>query len=171
MARPRRELMVALVTLMLSSFFVVYLWIGADGNPWSGVSQITVPLAVISFVAVLAGIHLVQAMAGLRHATRSASPGNDTPAPAADDTANSAEYKPNSWRAIVLVAWTLLYIVALPLVGYLVGTIAYVGGLAGLFGNRRPLPIVLLMAILPLAILFFFERYMTVLLPAGRLFQ
>jgi hypothetical protein len=73
-------------------------------------------------------------------------------------------------RAGGLFGLTALYIAALPWTGYLATSALYFGAASLLFGNRRPVSIVVAMIVVPLALLLFFEKYMIVLLPAARLF-
>ncbi|MDX1375406.1 MAG: tripartite tricarboxylate transporter TctB family protein [Burkholderiales bacterium] len=73
-------------------------------------------------------------------------------------------------RVALLFALTVLYIAALPWTGYLLSSVLYFGAASLVFGNRRPLSIVVAMVAVPLALLLFFEKYMIVLLPSARLF-
>jgi uncharacterized membrane protein len=73
-------------------------------------------------------------------------------------------------RVALLFVLTVLYIVALPWAGYLLSSVLYFGAASLIFGNRRPLSIVVAMVAVPLALLLFFEKYMIVLLPSARLF-
>jgi putative tricarboxylic transport membrane protein len=73
-------------------------------------------------------------------------------------------------RVSVTIVATVLYVVALPWLGYLVSSAAYFGALSLLFGNRRPVSIVVAMILIPVALFLFFEKYMIVLLPSARLF-
>lgn len=73
-------------------------------------------------------------------------------------------------RVAATIVATVLYVVALPWLGYLISSAAYLGVLSLLFGNRRPLSVVVAMILVPAALFLFFEKYMIVLLPSARLF-
>jgi hypothetical protein len=73
-------------------------------------------------------------------------------------------------RVALLFGLTVLYIVVLPWTGYLLSSALYFGAASLLFGNRRPVSIVVAMIAVPLALMLFFEKYMVVLLPSARLF-
>ncbi len=72
-------------------------------------------------------------------------------------------------RVVAMVAWTAIYIAALPWTGYLATTAAFLIGANLLFGNRRPGTIVAVSVIIPILLLLFFEKFMVVLLPSARL--
>jgi len=91
------------------------------------------------------------------------------PAPAQDAPPDPDRAGAGSRVAATIVA-TVLYVVALPWLGYLVSSAAYFGALSLLFGNRRPVSIVVAMILVPAALFLFFEKYMIVLLPSARLF-
>jgi len=74
-------------------------------------------------------------------------------------------------RVFVVVALTIVYIAALPWFGYLLSSSIYFGGLSLMYGNRNLLSILVVMVAVPLFLMFFFEKFMIVLLPSARLFQ
>jgi hypothetical protein len=59
----------------------------------------------------------------------------------------------------------------MPWFGYIAASALFVGALAWLFGNRRPLAILILMIATPFALSFFFQKAMVVYLPASSLFE
>lgn len=74
-------------------------------------------------------------------------------------------------RVSSLIVLIVLYITALPWLGFLIATAVLVAGASLLYGNRRPLSIIGVMVFLPAGLLLFFEKYMIVLLPSARLFE
>lgn len=162
MVRAVREIVVAAALLAASLFFLVHLIRATDWGMMAALSPTSMPLFVISLVVILSLLLLLSACLRWRVQLKVAPP-------TADQSADTADV--SAWRGTALLVWSVLYLVALPWAGYLLSTIAYTGGLAGLFGNRRPLSILLLMLLVPVLLLFFFERYLRIWLPAGRLFQ
>jgi len=73
-------------------------------------------------------------------------------------------------RVVGTIIATAAYIAALPWVGYLISSMAYFSAMSLMFGNRRLGSILFAMIIVPATLYLFFEKYMLVLLPAGRLF-
>ncbi|MFV2035882.1 MAG: tripartite tricarboxylate transporter TctB family protein, partial [Halocynthiibacter sp.] len=55
-------------------------------------------------------------------------------------------------RVVVVIALTIVYITALPWFGYLLSSSLYFGGLSLMYGNRRPVPILVVMIAVPLAL-------------------
>jgi len=74
-------------------------------------------------------------------------------------------------RVAIVTAQTIAYIAALPWFGYLLSSGLYFGGLSLMYGNRKPIPILVAMICVPLFLMLFFEKYMIVLLPSARLFE
>jgi hypothetical protein len=72
---------------------------------------------------------------------------------------------------LALIVWTALDLALMPWLGYLATTAVYVGGLALLYGSRRPRAVVAVMVLVTTGLLLFFERFMIVLLPAAQLFE
>lgn len=163
MARAVREIMVAAALLAVSLFFLFHLVRATDFDTMVALSPTSMPLFVISLVTFLSLLLLLSAFLRWRAWLAAGPPAEARPPSRTEDAA--------VWRGPAFFVWTVLYLIALPWTGYLLATITYTGGLAGLFGNRRPLSIVLLMGLVPLTLILFFERYLRIWLPAGRLFQ
>jgi len=146
----------AWVALAVAAASAVSLWELARA-PGTGafVKTTTFPTVVCALLLALAVLHLLGAWRR-RAAARTAT---------ATVTGGSAA------RAAALFGLTVLYIVALPWTGYFATSALYFGAASLLFGNRRPVSILVAMMVVPLALLLFFEKYMVVLLPAARLFE
>ena len=71
----------------------------------------------------------------------------------------------------MMVAWLVVYIAALPWLGYLVASGAFLIGAGLLYGNRRWWVLIGSAVVLPGLLLLFFEKVMIVLLPAARLWN
>ncbi len=165
MRTATRDIWVAAVLLGGGLFFLVHLW-RASGGRWGPAVATTVPTIVMIVFVVLAALLLISALLRHRQEARWA---RSTPSTAGAATPPADGARP--WRGVALIATVVVYLASLPWIGYLAGTTLLVGGLALLFGNRRPVSIVLMMVLTPLALYLFFERYMVILLPPGRLFQ
>ena len=148
-----RDAWIALAVAAASAIALWDLW----RTPASGafVKTTTFPIALSGVMFVLALLLLGAAL--LRRAA--------APAPSADPARRAAVA-----RVVTLFVLTVLYIAALPWIGYLLSSALYFGVLSLLFGNRRPVSIVVAMVVVPLALMLFFEKYMIVLLPSARLF-
>ena len=89
----------------------------------------------------------------------------------ADKNADKEEDEATSTRhicaAIVVMA---LYIVGMPLLGYLFATGVALFALSVIFGNRRWLGLFIVAAVTPPALYFFFQEVMIILLPEASLF-
>lgn len=72
-------------------------------------------------------------------------------------------------RLAAMVAWVALYVAALPWAGYLAASAVFLVGAGLVYGNRQWGVILGVAALLPLALLLFFEKVMIVLLPASKL--
>ena len=142
-------LAVALATASL--FFVVHQLLFPAGTALFGVSPSTLPLAMAGLILLLSLVMLVQALAA---APRIEGAGGE-----------------RLWQVPALVALSILFVAALPWLGYLIAAALFVGATAWLFGARRPLVVLALMVLTPLLISVFFERAMVIFLPAGRLLQ
>jgi hypothetical protein len=144
----------AWVALAVAAASAVALWELAR-TPGTGtfVKTTTFPTAVCALLLALAVLHFAGAW---RRRTREPAAAGAGGAPA---------------RAAGLFGLTVLYIVALPWTGYFASSALYFGAASLLFGNRRPVSIVVAMIVVPLALLLFFEKYMVVLLPSARLFE
>lgn len=73
-------------------------------------------------------------------------------------------------RVFAMVVWTAMFVAALPWLGYLLASIIFLVGANLLYGNRKPLPIIVIAIVVPVLLLLFFEKFMIVLLPSSRLF-
>lgn len=172
MADAKREVAVAAVVLAMGLFFFVHLWFSTEQR-LGAASRTTMPLIVTGAIVLLAAILLARNLGRLRAARIEAArrAQEATAAPEAPPTEERTRRRASAIRGGGLVAWTVLYLATLPWLGYLITTAVYIGGLSYLFGNRRPLAILLLMIVTPVALLLFFERYMVILLPSGSLFS
>lgn len=172
MPEARREALVAGVVLATSTFFFLYLWQSTDQRLGAS-SPTTMPLVVTGAIMLLSVILLARNLARLWAASREDGEETTTVEAAGVDTPSDASgvQRGAAGRGIALVAWTVLYLAALPWLGYLLTTSVFIGGLSYLFGNRSVVTIVLLMVITPVALHLFFERYMVILLPSGSLFS
>jgi hypothetical protein len=119
------------------------------------VSTTTMPTALVVCLAVLSFILLGGAL--LR--------------PAAETSRTADTNGRGIVRVVALAVWIVLYTAALPWLGYYASTTAFLLGAGVLFGNRRPLLVVAVAALIPLALLLFFEKIMLVLLPTASLFH
>ena len=146
------DVWLALAIAVASLFFVAYQLLNPAGTALFGVSPSTFPLAMSGLILLLSLVMLAQAFAA---APRSGSAGGDQ----------------RSWRVPALVALSVLFVAALPWLGYLVASALFVGATAWLFGAKRPLVVMALMVLTPLLISVFFERAMVIFLPGGRLLQ
>lgn len=146
-----RDAWIALAVAAASAVSLWDLW----RTPATGafVKTTTFPMALAALMLVLA---LVLLGATLRDRARRA-----RPAPGGYGA---------TVRVVLLVAFTALYIGALPWLGYLVSSAVYFGAASLAFGNRDALSIVIAMIVVPLALMLFFEKYMIVLLPSAGLF-
>jgi putative tricarboxylic transport membrane protein len=167
MRTATREVWLAVVLLAGGLFFLVHLW-RTSGGRWGPAVATTVPTIVMGAFVVLSALLLARALLLRRQLARNVR--SQLPAAKAEIT-SSQNGRSAPWRGIALVSAVVVYLATLPWIGYLAATAMLVGGLALLFGNRRPVSIVLLMLLTPLALYLFFERYMVILLPPGRLFQ
>ncbi len=156
MALDLREVAPAVAVLAAGLGFGAYLL----AYPAEGVSQhvspTTLPTGLAGCLVVLGALMLLRALRRSRGATAAVR----QPAPAAGAQA----------RVALLLAACGGYVALLPFAGYLLGTALFVGATAWLFGNRRPLSIVLLMILVPAVLFLFFEKFMIIPLPAARLF-
>ena len=89
----------------------------------------------------------------------------------ASRTDKDVEGLPPLMRVAIVTALTIVYIAALPWFGYLLASSLYFGALSLMYGNRKLVPILVVMISVPLFLMFFFEKFMIVLLPSARLFE
>lgn len=160
MRQAINDVVVAVVVLSVSLFFLIHLW-RSSGGTWGPAEPSMVPAIVIFAIALLSTILLIGSLARLRLVSRSQRPDRPRLRPA----------ERVSFRGAGFIGWSIAYLAALPWLGYLLATGTYIGGMALLFGNRRPVTILLLMILTPIALLLFFERYMVILLPSGSIFS
>ncbi len=74
-------------------------------------------------------------------------------------------------RMAAVVAVTAAYVLAITRAGFLISSIAFALILPPLLGYRRPLPILAVAAIYPLAVWYLFDRVVRILLPASPWFD
>jgi putative tricarboxylic transport membrane protein len=139
-------------------FFLAHLLRAPAEGVTEFVSATTLPTALAAF---LAGLGAVLLAAAWRTRSRAVPPTSD--GSVRTDSGGKI-------RVLLLVAGTAAYIWLLPVLGYLACTMAYIGGIALLFGNRRPISVALLMLLIPLALMLFFEKFMIIPLPSASLF-
>jgi hypothetical protein len=150
------EAWLAAALAAVSLFFVVYLWTNPVGTPVFGVSANTLPLSMSILLLLLAVLLLGEALFALKlSSARTVEPAETT----------------NIGGPAVLFIVCVVYIVALPWLGFLLSSAALIGVTAWLFGNRRPVTLIALMVLAPFALSIFFEKAMIIYLPAGKLFQ
>ena len=156
--RIPRDAWAGLALLLGSLFFLAHLMGSQAEGLTDHVSATTLPTALAAVMAVLGVLMLVGAWREWRKAAASI-----------PDEQDPLE-RGGGMRVLLLVGGTAAYIALLPWLGYLVCTGLYIGAVAWLFGNRRPLSLLLLMLLVPLALMLFFEKFMIIPLPSASLF-
>ena len=73
-------------------------------------------------------------------------------------------------KKLVIIAATVLYVALVPVVGYCVMTILYVGGLSFYLGNRNPIKLILFTLIFFGILYAIFGVWLRIRLPSGFLF-
>jgi hypothetical protein len=145
----------AAALLAANLFLVFYMYTRESGAAVFGVSPRTLPMAMAGLIILLSAVLMVAAV--LR-------------APAQGTDKNETGGGVAAARHVVLLALSsVAYIALMPWIGYFVASALFVGWTAWLFGNRRPLVIAALMILAPLALQFFFEKFMVIPLPEWRL--
>ncbi len=144
-----RDARVAIVVLAASVALLVHLL----AAPTEGVSRYvgpsTLPTVLAGAIALLSGLML---LGSVRDDAR------------VDDRAPLF-----GAPTLVLVGVLVVYLVALPWIGFLPATCAFVASLARLFGERRPGVTAALAIAVSLALYLFFEKFMIIPLPDSRL--
>jgi len=146
----------AWIALVVAAASAISLW-DLSRTPATGAFVKTTTFPIALAILILALSLLLFGGAFLRRPARAA------PAPA-------PERRAAALRVVALAGLTAIYVAALPWTGYLVSSALYFGALSLVFGNRRPVSIIVAMIAVPLALLLFFEKYMIVLLPSAGLF-
>jgi hypothetical protein len=116
-----------------------------------------IPTAVTWIIVVLAAVLLARGIAGRRR-----NEGGDQP-------------RPERWRQSLgvmgmVAGAAVLYVLAIPVLGYLLASGLALGAFSYLFGHRKWWQILTLMIVTPPALFLFFRYTMLVLLPGGDLF-
>ena len=155
MRRVPADAWVALVLLVACGFFLDDL-LATEGTG-AFVKTTTLPTALVIVLAILSLILLGGSL--LRR-----------PAARPADALAGAELRSGLIRVGAMIAWTAAFIFALPWFGYVVSSAVFLVGTNVLYGNRRPVLVIAIAVIVPLALLLFFEKFMIVLLPSSRLF-
>ncbi|MDO5000858.1 MAG: tripartite tricarboxylate transporter TctB family protein [Eubacteriales bacterium] len=75
-----------------------------------------------------------------------------------------------SSKKLVIIAATVLYVALVPVVGYCVTTILYVGGLSYYLGNRKPVSLIVYTLVFFGILYAIFGLWLRVRLPSGFLF-
>jgi hypothetical protein len=147
-----------LVVFAGSLFFLLHL-IGSQAEGVTAhVSATTLPTALAAMMALLGAVMLFGAWREWR-ASAGTAPATLPPVD-----------RSGVVRVLLLVGGTAAYIASLPWLGYLACTALYIAGVAWLFGNRRPLSLLLLMLLVPLVLMLFFEKFMIIPLPSAAWF-
>jgi hypothetical protein len=152
-----------LVLLVGSLFFLAHLLATPSEGVTAHVSSNTLPTLLVGVLALLGALMLAAAWREGQQAAP-AMPQAAAVAPA------SAQRQGAGRRVVLLVGATAAYIALLPLLGYYLCTALYFLAMALLFGNRRPLLVLLLTLLVPLALMLFFEKFMIIPLPSASLF-
>lgn len=150
----------AVILLGLCAVFLTNL-LGSDATG-AYVTSTTMPIAVVIVMAGLAVLLLTGSVLRMVRTTPSqgtASKNDAAPRPGLD------------WRVPMMVGGLLVYIAALPWLGYLLASGVFLIGAGLLYGNRNWWVLLCLAAVLPSVLLLFFEKVMIVLLPASRLWS
>lgn len=150
----------ALVLLGLCAVFLSNL-LSSDATG-AYVTSTTMPIAV---VVVMAGLAVLLLAGSVLRMVRTA------PQQEAASTTAAAAAPGLDWRVPMMVAWLVVYIAALPWLGYLVASGAFLIGAGLLYGNRRWWVLIGSAVVLPGLLLLFFEKVMIVLLPAAKLWN
>jgi hypothetical protein len=153
MRRVPADAWVALVLLVACGFFLKDL-LATEGTG-AFVKTTTLPTALVFVLAFLSLVLLGGSL--LR------------PAAPSLNVSTGAEMRADLLRVGAMITWTVAFIAALPLLGYLVSSVIFLIGANFLYGNRRLLSIVSVAVIVPVALLLFFEKFMIVLLPTSRI--
>jgi putative tricarboxylic transport membrane protein len=151
---------IAIVLLGLCAVFLNEL-IGIDATG-AYLTSTSMPIAVVIVMAGLAVLLLTGSVLRMARTPPSQEMAAD------DSTAVRAGL---DWRIPVLVGGLVVYIAALPWLGYLLTSAVFLIGAGLLYGNRNWLVMLGLAVVLPGALLLFFEKVMIVLLPSARLWS
>ena len=68
---------------------------------------------------------------------------------------------------LVIVGATVVYVAIIPVIGYIVTTVLYVGGLSFFLGNRKPVKLILYTGILVAILYLIFGFWLRIRLPTG----
>jgi hypothetical protein len=137
-------------------FFGAYIYGRESGAAAFGVSPRTMPFAMAAMIAGLALAMMITSALGRATPAR---------APRAEvERATRAHL-----HVGMLLVSSLAYVAAMAWIGYFAASALFVGCTAALFGNRRPLVILAMMVLAPLALRLFFEKFMVIPLPEWRL--
>lgn len=146
----------ALVLLALCAVFLSNLL--ASDATGAYVTSATMPIAVVVVMAGLAVLLLAGSVLRMRHTVPTGATDPGSP-------------RGLNWRVPALVAWLVVYVAALPWVGYLLASGGFLIGAGLLYGNRRWWVLLVSAVVLPGILLLFFEKVMIVLLPAAHLWN
>jgi putative tricarboxylic transport membrane protein len=115
-------------------FAVTYLW--ADSLlPASSLGD---PLGPRVFPALVgSGLLLSAVLMVVELVAKSRAPAKAPEAPVEDDAQDSPTSRKSGWTLAGVALWTALYYVTLDHVGYLIGTLVFLGGLLSFFNRRR----------------------------------
>lgn len=87
-----------------------------------------------------------------------------------ESSSQAAETKPTKAYIIAAIVVMGLYIVGMPLFGYLLATSAALLALSVIYGNRQWLGLFIVACVTPPVLFYFFQQVMTILLPEASLF-
>lgn len=142
---------VAMVLLVCCGIFLRDL-LNTDGSG-AYVKTTTLPTLLVITMAVLSVLLLAGSLLA--------------PAKKTGQAKRDATDRPRFDLVAALIVWVVLYIVALPWLGYLAASGLFLIGASWLYGNRHWGVMLALAILMPLALLLFFEKVMLILLPTS----
>ena len=144
--------------VLLSLAFVIAYWISAGKLPEVAIrfpkfiTYITIPLFIWVFIQTIIEYKKLA---------------KDTEIPEKEKW--DMRMKVTKTKVVITVA-TFLYILLIPIIGYVVTSIIYIGGLSFYLGNRKPLSLILYTGIFFGALYLIFIIWLRIRLPEGLLF-
>ncbi len=150
MSMPLKNVIISMIMLLIGSsylYFSLQLPVRSIGNV-PGPSFF--PLVISAIVLFLAAALLVNGIVNLR---------NEQP-----QEAEPAVPK----RVISTLVWFVLYLIALPYVGFLVASVPFFAGLMMLCEQKKLVPVAIGSILIPVFLYFLFRQGFNILLPAGQ---
>jgi putative tricarboxylic transport membrane protein len=161
---PRRRLQAALPYVVVLAVGI-FLYYQADNFEFEQVSGRIGPGAWPQLILALMLVTAVWGIVSSAIQAGKAAPAQDAAAEEAENLARPPELYPH--RVWIAVAATLVYLLALPLLGFFLATVIYSFGLMYLGHFRRPVPITVLSLAIAACFMFVFMRVVYVALPLG----